>query len=352
MEKRKYELVDVDKLIPYGNNARTHSEEQVEKIARSINEFGFINPVLIDGDFGIIAGHGRVMAAKKIGLKKVPCLFIEDLTETQKRAYILADNKLALDAGWDDSMLNIELSELDAMDFDISIVGFDDYMSDEDQFDIDSEYGDERKRTDNAYNLGMMEYVQFTNDFWQMPIIECDDYIPQSLVGFNYAMTSEDKQTGIHFFVDDYQFERVWNDPEKYMGILQPYQCVLSPDFSLYADMPMSMKIWNIYRSRFIGAYWQSHGLKVIPTISWAEKETFDFAFCGISVGSIVAISTIGVKENKDAMQIWRDGVDEMIKRIKPKAILIYGGEVDYDYGAIQTVYFANKVLDKWKGKR
>lgn len=122
---RKYENVNISKLKPYENNARTHSPEQIDKIVRSIEEFGFINPVLIDGDFGIIAGHGRVMAATKMGMTEVPCLFIEDLTEAQKRAYIIADNKLALDAGWDDELLRIEIGELQAMDFDVSLTGFD-----------------------------------------------------------------------------------------------------------------------------------------------------------------------------------------------------------------------------------
>ena len=121
---RRYESVKIDILKPYENNARTHSEEQVKKIVRSIKEFGFINPVLIDGDFGIIAGHGRVMAAKKMGMTEVPCLFVEDLTEAQKRAYIIADNKLALDAGWDEEMLQFELAELQEMDFDITLTGF------------------------------------------------------------------------------------------------------------------------------------------------------------------------------------------------------------------------------------
>ena len=102
---RRYENVKVSKLKPYENNARTHSQEQVEKIANSIKEFGFINPVIIDSDYGIIAGHGRVLGAQLLGMEEVPCLFVEDLTETQKRAYILADNKLALDAGWDDEIL-------------------------------------------------------------------------------------------------------------------------------------------------------------------------------------------------------------------------------------------------------
>ena len=122
---RRYETVKIDKLKPYENNARTHSDEQVEKIANSIKEFGFINPVLIDSEYGIIAGHGRVLGAQKLGMKEVPCLFVEDLTDTQKRAYILADNKLALDAGWDDEILKQEIKALDELNFDVSIAGFD-----------------------------------------------------------------------------------------------------------------------------------------------------------------------------------------------------------------------------------
>lgn len=133
---RRYENVEIRKLKPYENNARTHSEEQVEKIANSIKEFGFINPVLIDGNYGIIAGHGRVLGATKLGMTEVPCLFIEDLTETQKRAYILADNKLALDAGWDDEILRNELEILKDMNFDISIAGFDDFSFTEERIEF------------------------------------------------------------------------------------------------------------------------------------------------------------------------------------------------------------------------
>ncbi len=124
---RRYENVKIDKLKPYENNARTHSPEQIEKIAKSIEQFGFINPVLIDGDYGIIAGHGRVEGAKQLGMTEVPCIFVEDLTETQKRAYILADNKLTLDAGWDDLILKEELQALEDLNFDITLTGFEEY---------------------------------------------------------------------------------------------------------------------------------------------------------------------------------------------------------------------------------
>lgn len=111
-------------LIPYARNSRTHSEEQVTQIAASIKEFGFLNPVIIDGDKGIIAGHGRVMAAKKLGMVELPAVEASHLTDAQRRAYIIADNKLALNAGWDDEMLRVEFAELEGLGFDLDLTGF------------------------------------------------------------------------------------------------------------------------------------------------------------------------------------------------------------------------------------
>jgi len=119
-----YKKVSIDALIPYARNSRTHSDEQVAQIAASIKEFGFLNPIIIDGENGIIAGHGRVMAAQKLGLKELPCIEASHLTDAQRRAYIIADNKLALNAGWDDEMLRIELAELGEADFDLELTGF------------------------------------------------------------------------------------------------------------------------------------------------------------------------------------------------------------------------------------
>jgi len=119
-------LVQVDKLIPYANNSRTHSDAQIDQIAASINEWGFTNPVLVDEKNTIIAGHGRLLAARKLGIKEVPCIIAEGWTDAQKKAYVIADNKLALNAGWDDEMLALEIGELEGMDFELSLLGFDD----------------------------------------------------------------------------------------------------------------------------------------------------------------------------------------------------------------------------------
>ena len=122
----KIEKVAIENLIPYARNSRTHSDEQVAQIAASIKEFGFNNPVLIDESGSIIAGHGRILAARKLGLNEAPCIRLSHLSETQRRAYVIADNKLALNAGWDEELLSLEIQELGDLDFDLSLLGFDD----------------------------------------------------------------------------------------------------------------------------------------------------------------------------------------------------------------------------------
>ena len=144
------DMVPLANLVPYVNNARTHSPEQVNKLRASLREFGFVNPVIIDKDYGIIAGHGRVMAAREEHMDEVPCVLVDYLTEAQKKAYILADNRFALDAGWDEELLRVEIEALQGENFDVSLTGFDEKeLADlfgaeagdgqEDGFDVDAE---------------------------------------------------------------------------------------------------------------------------------------------------------------------------------------------------------------------
>lgn len=143
------QLVDINRLIPYVNNARTHNAQQIVKLRSSLREFGFINPVIIDRDYNVIAGHGRIMAAREEGITEVPCVFVDYLTEAQKKAYILADNRMALDAGWDEEMLRVELEALQAEDIDLGLTGFDEKElaaffdtaddAQDDDYDVDAE---------------------------------------------------------------------------------------------------------------------------------------------------------------------------------------------------------------------
>lgn len=150
------QLMTIDKLYPYINNARTHSDGQIDQIVASIQEFGFTNPVLIDGDNGIIAGHGRLLAAKKLGLLSIPVIQLTHLTPTQKRAYIIADNKLALNAGWDLDLLRIEFDAIEEEGFDISLTGFDaDFFEENEEFPEDDTH---EKKEPNKTDDGFVEF--------------------------------------------------------------------------------------------------------------------------------------------------------------------------------------------------
>ena len=144
--------VSLSKLKPYANNAKTHGPEQVEKLKESINEFGFISPCLIDKEYNIIAGHGRVLAAKELGLKTVPCVFIEGLTDTQRRAYILADNRLTELGGWDMDLVEFELRALDDEDFVVELTGFDMPESEGNWFEDRERYSSAREEGNDEYN--------------------------------------------------------------------------------------------------------------------------------------------------------------------------------------------------------
>ena len=152
-------------------------------------------------------------------------------------------------------------------------------------------------------------------------------------------LSSRDKHVGVHMFVDDYKFERLWNQPERYINSLKQFDCVFTPDFSLYMDMPIAMKIWNTDRSRLLGQNWQKKGSKVITIVSWAELQTFEFCFDGIEEESIVAISTVGVKQDPFAIEVWKDGVTAMIEKIHPYAILIYGERIKFDFHGLPVFW-------------
>jgi len=157
MSDLKIEYKELKDIIPYVNNSRTHSDEQITQIAASIHEFGFTNPILLDGNNGIIAGHGRLLAAKKLGMDEVPTIDLSYFTEAQKKAYIIADNQLALKAGWDEDLLKIELQELDEMDFDIDLLGFDDeFLNDLDLNEDDDRYIEDINITEGS------DYYNFT----------------------------------------------------------------------------------------------------------------------------------------------------------------------------------------------
>lgn len=202
-------------------------------------------------------------------------------------------------------------------------------------------------RTFNSLNFQLYDPKNAVGDF-HFPKLEAIDWVPRGLLGFNYVLNKPDYTKGVHFFLDDYQFERVWNTPERYIDKLEKFDCVLTPDFSLYTDMPFAMQIWNIYRSRLMGRYWQDLGMNVIPTVSWSTPESYNFCFDGLPQGGTVAISTVGVMQNKDAKELFLQGLDEMVARLSPQNILIWGQKIDYDFPSeISVFYFKDTRIER-----
>lgn len=155
---------------------------------------------------------------------------------------------------------------------------------------------------------------------------------PDKWVEFDYAKRNQHRaNAGVHFFEPDYKFERIWNFPNKYPELLSQYAYVLSPDFSMYRDAPRAMQIWNHYRKHWCGAYWQHLGINVIPTIGWVDKESYDWCFDGEPECSIVAVSNVGCRKDKETRELFLQGYKEMLIRLQPKEILFFG-RYEYDY--------------------
>lgn len=197
----RIENVAISDLVAYENNSKKHPEKQLRLLEKSIEEFGFISPVLIDADNNIIAGHGRTQAAQALGILTVPCVRVEGLTEEQRRAYIIADNRLTEIGGWDKELVAAELATLDALNFDIDVTGFNITDIQDIQLKPVLPYGAERKRTVEAYNLDKMNRVDIDEEYWQMPMIKNDNFIPKKLIGFNYAKQAKKKMLVFTFLL-------------------------------------------------------------------------------------------------------------------------------------------------------
>lgn len=324
-------------IIPYDRNARDNTKS-VPAIAESIKEFGFKGQILLRSHENpvIVAGHHRVMACESLGWDEIPeenICWCDDLTDDEIKALRLADNRTGEGGTWNKSLLREEVRALQKAGIDM----------DRFKFDFKSKilpYGAERLKTDRAYNLELVNASHC--DKKGMPILKPVDHVPRDLMAFNYAKTAKDFSSAIHFFIDDYQFERLWNRPQDYLDLLRKFDSVLTPDFSLYMDMPLPMQRWNEYRRRALGFYWQQNGIKVIPTISWSDRRSYGFCFDGLPKHSTIATSSVGVKRDEQATKIWFAGMTEAIKRLEPARILLYGGNIGFEFPCEIVEYKAN----------
>lgn len=173
-------------------------------------------------------------------------------------------------------------------------------------------------------------------------------------IPFNYAKTVKNKRSkGVHFYLDDYQFSRLWNRPDDYISLLSEFGAVCTPDFSQYTDMPVAMRIYNHYRKHWLGAYWQSKGIHVIPTICWSTPETFEWCFDGEPVGGIISLSSVGTKNSEETKAAFSIGCREAIKRLDPSEILWYGKcPEEFDWNVVRVAPHYDEVRERCRNGR
>jgi hypothetical protein len=327
------ENIPTSKIKPYERNTKKHSAKQVEQIAASIEQFGFRQPLVVDRDNVLIIGHGRLQAAKRLGLSEVPCVRADDLTDEQARALRIIDNKTN-ESEWDLDLLNLELG--DFADVDLADFGLE--LTDP---ELEHEQNAERTQRRVESILGL-EHGEFTGTGkYDMPIMKPVKRLPKikEWIPFNYVLSDKEPEgKAVHFFIDDYQFERVWNDPERYVDKLSQYVCVATPDFSPYADMPLITQMWNHYRKQWCGAFWQSKGITVIPTVRASKDErSLDWYLDGIPRGGIVMISSMWTAAEGDREYFKRE-YNTMYEALNPCKVFMYGNVVDGLPGKIERV--------------
>lgn len=325
----------IDDIIPYENNARDN-DKAIPDVAESIREFGLRGQIVLESREKpvIVAGHTRWAACKLLGWEEIPdekIDYCDDLTPEQIMAYRLADNRTGEIASWNRAKLKKEVRELTARGIDMSRFNFD-FKS------RIRPYGAERLRTDRGCNLDLVS-IKHCSGRYGMPTLESVDVKPKKLVPFNYCKTEKHPSGFVHFCIDDYQFERVWNQPKQYLDLLSRFDGLIAPDFSIYLDMPVPLKMWNIYRSRALANWWTREGMTVVPNLTWSDADSYGYCFEGIPRSSTVFMSTVGVQDD-EYLPALEDGLSHALAACEPSRILLYGGDMGLDFQGVEVVKY------------
>ena len=330
------EYINIDELKEYEGNAKRHPKKQIKQIIKSIEDYGYNDPIAIDENNMILEGHGRLKALKELGYKDVPVIRIKGLSEQDKKAYILVHNKINLNTGFDDEKL---FGELDSLNIDLSDFGFNMDKAFEKAF-VDTNATRTQELVENILNLGKAQYEGVGK--YDIPEIKPVKKLGEikEWIGFNYVLSdTEPEGKAVHFFIDDYQFERIWNDIDKYVDKLKQYVCVTSPDFSPYGDMPLATQIYNHYRKHWVGRYLQEHGVTVIPTIrASTDPRSKEWYLDGEPSKSIVCISSMWATKDERQKNIFLDEYKTMYDTLKPTKIFVYGKLIEGLEGNIENI--------------
>lgn len=216
---------------------------------------------------------------------------------------------------------------------------------------------DSKKSVDwfvKAMNLDCAGMERVTGVF-DTPVLEPAKNVHlERLIGFHKALSFRGKKegVGVHFFIDDVQFERVWNQPKRYVNVLKGFECVAAPDFSMFLEMPRAMIAWNHYRKMAVAQFWQNHGVNVVPTLNWCSRDSFAFCFDGVPKESIAAVTALGSCGDDDARNRWECGMTAALEKLDPETVIFYGDKIDFDFGKRTVLFFEAEHLKKMRERK
>ena len=353
--KKELVTVSLDDLIPYAKNARKN-DATVPDLAEDMKQVGYISPIVVDERNEILAGHTRARALKLNGETDVEVMRVTGLTEEQKRKFRLYDNKVGEKSEWDFDLLVDEIADLDfggladKLEWGVELPEIQPDEPDEEEApvwkknhasDKYSYYGETRERSFEISNFKYYDETRVEGKY-NIPTNRPTQHVPKGLIGFDHMLPSTEYQLGVHFYLYDYMFERIWNSPFQYFEKLKRFDCVISPDFSLYTDMPIAMQIWNTFRNRLLTQMMQDYGIEVIPAIMWSTPESYEFCFDGMPKHSVLAVETVGCAKNKEDKKCWFDGMTAAMERLEPTGIILYGSDLGFDFGGIPVTKMKN----------
>lgn len=211
--------------------------------------------------------------------------------------------------------------------------------------------GNHKHRKMHCNNLDICKMISTTGKY-EMPVLApFNGDVPRQFIPFNAAMSTTSYEVGVHFYIDDYQFERIWRNIDRYYDKLRQYGCVIGPDFSQFGDMSYPMRIWNCFRNKVVSAYLQNKGVKIVPNVTWSLPDSFDYCFDGIPAHSTIAINCTSIIGNNFSKSLWYKGYHEALNRLEPKCIIRYGTKMPGEREDI-SCYFENERLKMLRNGR
>ena len=359
--KKELITVPLATLVPYAKNARKN-DATVPELVEDIKQVGYISPIIVDENNEVLAGHTRLKALQALGRKEAEVLRVTGLQAEQKRKFRLYDNKVGEKSEWDFDLLAEEIGDLDFGDLkldwdlpDITVGETEEKWVKNTRSAKQAYYGATRERSFEQWNFLDYDSSRVEGKY-NIPTNEPTQHHPKELLGFDHMLASTEYHKGIHFYLYDYMFERIWNSPRQYFDKLARFDCVISPDFSLYTDMPIAMQIWNTYRNRLLTQMMQDYGITVIPAIMWSTPESYEFCFDGMPHHSMLAVETVGCVQDPVARKTWHEGMAEAMKRLEPTGIVLYGSDIGFDFGDIEVIRISNtngeRMAKTKKGKK